>query len=87
MGTITERNHLIVTEENRTTEDFIKKSTVSNNSPFLGCFIADKNGKTLFKYEIYDEALDYFIKMDYQEESRNKHFDIELIPIYQRLER
>jgi len=82
MGTITERNNLITTEKNRKLEDFIKKSTVSDNSPFLGCFIADKNGKTLFKYEIYDQALDYFIKRDYQEETKKKQFDIELIPMF-----
>ncbi|MFX0071875.1 MAG: hypothetical protein ACFFAO_12370 [Candidatus Hermodarchaeota archaeon] len=52
------------------------------NSPFLGCFIADKDGKTLFKFEIFQGALDFSIKWDTKNEARKSCLDIELIPMF-----
>lgn len=49
--------------------------------PFLGCFLADKNGKTILKFEIFENALEYFLKKDLGEDKKNC-IDIELIPMF-----
>ena len=47
--------------------------------PFLGFFLSDKDGKTLFTAEVYEGVLkDYFTN----ETSKNPMFDIELIPMF-----
>ena len=50
--------------------------------PFLGCFVADKNGKTLIKFEIFEGALDFFIKEGLNDKKKNNCLDIELIPMF-----
>jgi hypothetical protein len=30
--------------------------------PFIGCLIADKDGRTLLKYEIFSGALEFYLK-------------------------
>jgi hypothetical protein len=50
--------------------------------PLLGCFVADKNGKTLIKFEIFEGALDYFVKEGLNDRKKNKCLDIELIPMF-----
>ncbi len=50
--------------------------------PFLGCFVADKNGKTLIKFEIFEGALDFFIKKGLNNREKNNCLDIELIPMF-----
>lgn len=50
--------------------------------PIIGCFVADKNGKTLFKYEIFKGALDSYLKKDIENEERKNSFDVELIPMF-----
>lgn len=50
--------------------------------PFLGCFVADKNGKTLIKFEIFEGALDFFLKRDLDNRKMNNCLDIELIPMF-----
>lgn len=49
--------------------------------PFLGCFLADKNGKTILKFEIFENALDYFLKKDLGDDKKSC-IDIELIPMF-----
>ncbi len=46
----------------------------------VGCFIADKGGKTLLTLELYEGALEECIKG--QAEELNPEFDIELIPMF-----
>ena len=50
--------------------------------PFLGCFVADKNGKTLIKFEVFKGALDFFIKEGFNEGEKDNCLDIELIPMF-----
>jgi len=55
---------------------------------FIGCFIADKAGKTLLTFELYDGALETYIKgpPDISEPLENDKeyakFDIELVPMF-----
>ncbi len=48
----------------------------------IGCFIADKIGRTLLKFEIFEGALEYFIKRDISNEEKKEEFDLELIPMF-----
>ena len=41
----------------------------------IGCLVADKDGKTLLKFEAFEGALDQYLK-------REKHSDVELIPMF-----
>ena len=50
--------------------------------PFIGCLLSDKNGKTLALFEVYKDALEFYIKKDMKDKSRYDCFDVELIPMY-----
>ena len=52
-----------------------------NIPPFLGCFVADKTGKTILKFEIFENALDFFLKKDL-DDGKKSCIDIELIPMF-----
>ncbi|MFX1274829.1 MAG: hypothetical protein ACFFBP_03625 [Promethearchaeota archaeon] len=72
--------HLIETIEQ---ENAINSGNVEENAPsFIGCFIADKSGKTLLIFEIFEGALESFIKGSENNEYLNPDFDIELIPMF-----
>ncbi|MFX1258361.1 MAG: hypothetical protein ACFFAN_10910 [Promethearchaeota archaeon] len=61
----------------------IDKFPSEENLPsFIGCFIADKNGKTLLTFELFDGALDYYLKGHIKDEERKEQLDIELIPLF-----
>lgn len=45
--------------------------------PFIGCLIADKDGKTLLKYEIFSGALDFYLKKPNEDP-----FELDLIPMF-----
>ena len=55
---------------------------------FIGCFIADKAGKTLLTFELYDGALETFIKrppnisIPLEGDNMAGEFDIELVPMF-----
>jgi len=44
---------------------------------FIGCLIADKDGKTLLKFEIFSGALDFYLK-----KPNEASFDLDLIPMF-----
>jgi len=50
--------------------------------PFLGCTIADKYGKTLFSYELFEGSIDYFLKKDHGSNDTVQDLDINLIPMF-----
>ena len=50
--------------------------------PFLGCIIADKFGKTLFSYELFNGSIDYFLKEDRENDKNKQDLDIALIPMF-----
>ena len=45
--------------------------------PFIGCLIADKDGKTLLKYEIFSGALTFYLKKPHED-----LIDIDLIAMF-----
>ncbi|TXT67648.1 MAG: hypothetical protein BAJALOKI1v1_30009 [Promethearchaeota archaeon] len=49
---------------------------------FIGCFIADKNGKTFLRTEIYNGALESFLREESSDDLESNPFDIELIPMF-----
>ena len=55
---------------------------------FIGCFIADKAGKTLLTFELYDGALETYIKgppdisIPPEDDNGYGEFDIELVPMF-----
>ena len=50
--------------------------------PFIGCLLSDKDGKTIALFEVYKDALEFYIKKDMKDKSRSDCFDVELIPMY-----
>jgi len=48
--------------------------------PIIGFFIADKSGTIILTCELFDGALEYFIKRDIKDENTKTNFDIDLIP-------
>ncbi|MFX1399120.1 MAG: hypothetical protein ACFFAS_19015 [Promethearchaeota archaeon] len=55
-------------------------SSEEKKPSLVGCFIADKGGKTLLTFELFDGALEECVKG--QAEDLNPDFDIELIPMF-----
>ncbi len=49
--------------------------------PFLGCLIADKDGRCLLKFEIFEGALNSFLKKNKNEDIEDA-FDLDLIPMF-----
>jgi len=49
---------------------------------FMGCLVSDKEGKTLLTFEIYEGALEYFLRKDMNDEERKRMFDITLISMF-----
>ncbi|MFX1444206.1 MAG: hypothetical protein ACFFHV_12380 [Promethearchaeota archaeon] len=68
--------------EDYTHEKFDLTSSDLEIPHFIGCFIADKNGKTLIKFEIFKGALDYFLKRDFRDGKKKSCLDVELIPMF-----
>ncbi|MFX1275435.1 MAG: hypothetical protein ACFFBP_13945 [Promethearchaeota archaeon] len=52
-----------------------------NIPPFIGCLIADKDGKTLLRFEIFEGALYYFLKNNMNDDFEEE-FDLDLIPMF-----
>ena len=50
--------------------------------PFLGCLIADKFGKTLFSYELFNGSIDYYLKRNRVNDKNKQDLDIALIPMF-----
>jgi len=48
--------------------------------PIIGFFIADKNGTIILTCELFEGALEHFIKRDIKDENTKINFDIDLIP-------
>lgn len=48
--------------------------------PIIGFFIADKSGTIILTCELFEGALEHFIKRDIKDENTKTNFDIELIP-------
>jgi len=55
----------------------VEKTTNVDLPPFIGCLIADKDGKTLLRYEIFSGALEFYLK-----KPREELFDLELITMF-----
>ena len=58
-------------------DSFVENSKNDDLPPFIGCFIADKDGKTLLKFEIFSGALEFYLK-----KPREEIFDLELITMF-----
>ncbi len=50
--------------------------------PFIGAFIADKDGRTLLKIEIFDEALEKFLITEVSNDPNFIPVDLDLIPMF-----
>ena len=50
--------------------------------PFLGCLIADKFGKTLLSYELFNGSIDYYLKDNRENDKNKQDLDIALIPMF-----
>ena len=55
----------------------IEKKVNNDIPPFIGCLIADKDGKTLIKFEIFSGALEFYLKKPNEDP-----FDLDLIPMF-----
>ena len=60
--------------------DIASKSLRFTAPPIIGFFIADKSGTIILTCELFDGALEYFIKRDIKNEKTKSNFDIDLIP-------
>ena len=64
-------------------ESSLKRNKAEESMPsFIGCFIADKSGKTLIIFEIFEGAIESFIRGSENGAQINPEFDIELIPMF-----
>ena len=78
--------HLVANIENE--NPVIGFPTDESIPSFIGCFIADKAGKTLLTFELYEGALETYIKgppiISVPTENDDEHgeFDIELVPMF-----
>lgn len=78
--------HLIANIESET--PVIGFPTDESTPSFIGCFIADKAGKTLLTFELYDGALEKYIKgppnlaIPPENDDGYGEFDIELVPMF-----
>jgi len=50
--------------------------------PFIGAFIADKDGRTLLKLELFDDALEKFLITENLTDSNAVPVDLDLIPMF-----
>ncbi len=57
-------------------------STKKEIPSFIGCFIADKDGKLFLKTELFEGVLKSFLRDEDSEDLEEKPFDIELIPMF-----
>ncbi len=55
-----------------------------NTPSFIGCLVADKQGKTLLRFEIFDGAIQYYLNSNNIDdcEEINPDLDLELIPMF-----
>ena len=58
----------------------IVESTKDNIPSFIGFFIADKEGKALLSFEIFKNALEFYLKKHVSDES-DDNFNLDLIPM------
>lgn len=78
--------HLMTNIENE--NPLIGIPTDDSIPSFIGCFIADKAGKTLLTFELYDGALETYIRgppdisNPPENDNRRGEFDIELVPMF-----
>ncbi len=50
--------------------------------PFIGAFIADKDGRTLMRFELFDDALEKFLITETLNDSNTVPVDLDLIPMF-----
>jgi len=50
--------------------------------PFIGAFIADKDGRALIKLELFDDALEKFLITEQKKDSNTVRVDLDLIPMF-----
>ena len=61
----------------------IKEDILNKQIPaFIGALIADKDGKTLYQIELYENALKNFILSDISTQSPTTSTDLDLIPMF-----
>lgn len=60
--------------------ELASKSLRFTAPPIIGFFIADKNGTIIITCELFEGALEHFIKRDIKDENTKINFDIDLIP-------
>jgi len=62
-------------------KDYLEEEKITNKKvpPFLGFFLADKDGKNIMTVELYEGVLEHFLT---EKKSEDSLFDIELIPMF-----
>jgi predicted transcriptional regulator len=61
----------------------VSDSSLNNKiPPFIGAFIADKDGRSLLKFETFDNALKRYILEGIPGEDSNVNLDLDLIPMF-----
>lgn len=63
-------------------ENYVKKMQKKNIPPFIGYFIANKDGMVLSTAEIEDGALHHYLGKEDEAGSEGHPFDIDLIPMF-----
>ncbi len=56
-------------------------SCIDNIPPLIGCFVSDKDGKTILTFEIFEGALESYLKRN-NDDNEEESFDLELIPMF-----
>lgn len=61
---------------------FNEKPNKSRIPPFIGCFLSDKDGRILLKFEVFPGATKYLLKMGMENQLTKENFDVEIIPMF-----
>jgi len=75
---------LLVFPENITSQISIEEKEVAKKEkyPFIGAFVADKNGKLLFKIENEKDAIKQILMDNFQQEEGIPPLELDLIPMF-----
>ncbi|TXT61465.1 MAG: hypothetical protein BAJALOKI2v1_30086 [Promethearchaeota archaeon] len=61
---------------------YFEKTPKEHIPPFIGCFLSDKDGRILIKFESFRDATQYFLKKSIENQLTRDNFDEEIIPMF-----
>ena len=66
----------------KTSIEILQSNLEKTIPPFIGAFVADKDGRTLLKIELFDNALEKYLITEIVKEPNTVPLDLDLIPMF-----